>query len=109
MKCAFADDERELRLVVERRDSMWAHDRRVVADHDRIQFDESCRFLRDFLDQLVPNQFFEMRFVVLADAEEQMWIGNGRQKADLIAPQAYAVAVVHARCSIEGASCCREA
>ena len=104
-----ANDERELRLIVERRDSLRPDDRGIVADHHRAQFDEAGRLFGNLVDQLVSHQLVKVRLVVLVDAEEGPGIGNRRKKPNLVSAQADSISGSPARSCVEGASCSRNA
>src|SRR5258708_7710836 len=78
-----ADDEYELRLVVETDDALGPRDPRAVAAEGGVELDEPGRLLRRLGQQIVPLQFLEVRAVVLPGAQELVGVGYGRQVADL--------------------------
>ena len=78
-----ADDEHQLRLVVEADDALGPRDSRVVAAQGGVELDEPGRLLRRLGQQVVPLQFIEVRAVVLPGAQELVGVGDGRQVANL--------------------------
>src|SRR5712675_3410425 len=80
---ALADDEYQLRLVIEADDALGPRDPRVVAAERAVQLDETGRLLRRLGQKVVPLQFLEMRAVVLPGAKELAGVGDGRQVANL--------------------------
>src|SRR5262249_11132583 len=79
-KCALADDERELRFIVQGGDAFRPDHTRVVPDHDRGELDEAGRLPGNLLDQVVALELVEVRLVVLAHAEGEARVGDRREQ-----------------------------
>src|SRR5262249_25026742 len=104
-KCAPADDERELRFIVQSGDALRPDYTRIVADHDRGELDEAGRLLGHLLDQVVALELVEVRLVVLAHAEEETRVGDGREQPYPIARDTS----TPARARVQGAASNRHA
>src|SRR5262245_24201336 len=76
-----AEDEDELRLVVQMRDARRSLDLRVLPHKTGIQLDEASGLLRSLADEIGAFQLGKMRPVVLADAEELARVGHRREQA----------------------------
>ena len=78
-----ADDEDELGLVVEVGDARRPHDVGVVSREAGVELDETGRLVGHLLDQVGALQLFEVRTIVLADAEELVGVRDRRLPHDL--------------------------
>ncbi len=88
---ALADHEHQLGLVVQMRTIAAGARRRVSWPvRQELSLMKAGRLVGHLPDQVGALEFFQMRAVVLADAEELVGIGNRRQKAEFRAIEQHA-------------------